>query len=249
MAGRTRSIVMMTVAVLVGVIAGWFLENAESFQAPVTDPTPTLKPETTLANGAVSLADGITQVDPLTLRAVKNLYTGYPARNPDGTVNAVIEIPAGTNTKWEVVPDGRMILEVRKGSPRVVNYLPYVGNYGMIPNTLSPKDQGGDGDALDILILGPALPRGSVVPVRVIGVMKFLDKGEQDDKLLAVMENTPLGAVRSLKALNADFPEVSTIVHLWFMNYKGPGKMDFQGWGEVDEAMTILDRGIAAKRK
>ena len=45
--------------------------------------------------------------------------------------------------------------------PREVKYLGYPGNYGMIPRTLLPKELGGDGDPLDVIVLGPAVERGS----------------------------------------------------------------------------------------
>lgn len=227
------------VALLVGGIGGWSLGRQ------TTPPNP----ERNLANGPVPNADGVTQLDPRTLRGPANWYSGFSARNTDGTVNLVVEIPAGTNSKWEVEKDGVMRLELRDGVPRVVKYLPYLGNYGMIPSTKLPKDQGGDGDALDVLVLAPALPRGTVAKVRVIGMMKFLDGGEQDDKLLAVMNDTPLGKVRTLAELNTAFPGVADAAHLWFTNYKGPGKMEFKGWAEADEAMALVDRATEAARK
>jgi inorganic pyrophosphatase len=207
---------------------------AETKQQGPTDPVP--------------LAAGLTQVDPLSIRGEKSLYSGHPAENADGTWNVVVEIPVGTNAKWEVEKDGLLKLEMRGGAPRMVNYLPYPGNYGMIPNTLSTQADGGDGDALDVLVLGPVLPRGAVVKARVIGVMKFLDRGEQDDKFLAVIDGSPLGKVRSLNQLNEEFAEASTIVLLWFKHYKGPGKMEFRGWGDREEAKALLARGVAAAK-
>ena len=74
----------------------------------------------------------------------------------------MIEIPTGTTAKWEVVkPSGELRWEFDQGRPRVVRYLGYPGNYGMIPRTLLPKEEGGDGDPLDVVVLGPAVPRGS----------------------------------------------------------------------------------------
>jgi inorganic pyrophosphatase len=216
-------------------------EKAPNARQDVTD-----SPTARLARGPLPVANGLTEVDGTTIVGGKSLYDGNPARNEDGTVNVIVEIPAGTNAKWEVNKEGKLFWEVRDGAPRIVNFLPYPGNYGMIPNTLSPKDRGGDGDGLDVLILGPALPRGTVARVHLIGVMKFLDKGEQDDKILAVMKDTPLGQIRSLKELNESFPGVAEIVHLWFTKYKGPGKMTFQGWGDIDVVEEILQRGIDA---
>lgn len=164
-----------------------------------------------------------------------------------GSVYAVIEIPAGTNAKWEVTkPDGKLAWEQRDGKPRVVDYLAYPGSYGMIPRTLLPKERGGDGDPLDVLVLGPALERGSVVRVRLIGVLRLLDGGEQDDKLVAVREGQPLGDLRDLAELERRFHGVREIVELWFTNYKGPGKMESQGFGDRAAAIEILDTALAA---
>jgi len=52
-------------------------------------------------------------------------------------------------------PDGIMKWAFEDGKPRVIKYLAYPGNYGMIPRTLLPKELGGDGDPLDIIMLGP----------------------------------------------------------------------------------------------
>lgn len=193
------------------------------------------------ATSLLPLANGVRQIDGLTIRGDSSLYDGVPPANADGTFNAIVEIPSGTNAKWEVSKSGDMIWEVRNGDPRIVNFLPYPGNYGMIPGTLLSKEKGGDGDALDVLILSPAIPRGSVVKIHVIGMMKFLDDGEQDDKILAVMSDTPLQDVRSLKDLNAAFPGASEIVKSWFCSYKKPGKMVFGGWGEVSEAIELIN--------
>ena len=136
--------------------------------------------------------------------------------------------------------------EFRNGKPRIVKYLPYPGNYGMIPQTLLPKETGGDGDPLDVLLLGPAQPRGSVIEARVIGVLKFLDGGEQDDKLLAVIPGTPLGDVHNFAQLKGKYGGALEIVQLWFTHYKGPGVLAPQGIGGVDEAHSILDASIKA---
>lgn len=182
------------------------------------------------------LAPGLTLKDKYTINSPKNFYRDYQAVNQDGTVNAVVEIPTGTNAKWEVDPKtGILSWEIRNGKPRVVSYLSYVGNYGMIPRTLS-----GDNDPLDIIVLGESAPRGSIIKANIIGVLKALDGGEQDDKLIAVRTDSVLGKVTSLKELNEKFPGVASIVEIWFTNYKGPGKMVIQGLADAEEAKQIL---------
>ncbi|MDK9739025.1 inorganic diphosphatase [Vibrio sp. D404a] len=204
---------------------------------------------TSTANGlsydlAAASAPALKQLDAFTLEA-NSSFNDYPAASADGIVNAIVEIPTGTSAKWELSKDNdkQVIWEHKKGAPRVVNYLGYPGNYGSIPRTALPKEFGGDGDPLDVIVLGQSVPRGEVVPVRLIGVMKMLDDGEQDDKLVAVLTNdSPFKDVTSLNELNNTYPGVQDIVGLWFENYKGPdGGMELQGWGDDVEANKILE--------
>lgn len=202
----------------------------------------TATPAYKLANGPAPLAENVKQVDLLTIQGIKNLYNGYPTRNEDSSINAIVEIPSGTNAKWEINRTGKMELEIREGAPRVVKYLPYPCNYGVVASTKLARETGGDDDPVDVLILGPALPRGTVAQVRVIGLLKLLDKGELDHKVLAVMDHTPLAKVKSIKELNEQFPGVTDILQTWFTHYKGPGKMVFKGWGEATEANELIER-------
>jgi len=187
------------------------------------------------------------QSDPYTLTGEKNFLSGYPPVNQDGSINVVVEIPAGTSAKWEVSkPDGLIKWQFVAGQPRVVRYLAYPGNYGMVPRTLLPKEVGGDGDPLDVIVLGPTVPRGTVVRAKLIGVLKLLDRGEQDDKLIAVMHASPLAEVEDLSQLREQFPGVLSILETWFSNYKGLGKMATQGFADVAKAREILQAATRA---
>ena len=84
------------------------------------------------------------------------------------------------------------------GKPRTINYEPYPINYGMIPRTALPTRIGGDGDPLDIIVLGPPLTQGDVVQVKIIGIMKMTDFGERDDKIIAVPINSELAQFENL---------------------------------------------------
>jgi len=179
-----------------------------------------------------------------------NYIEDYLPINEDGTINAVIEIPAGTNEKWEVTkPDGKLELEHKKGKPRIVKYLGYPGNYGMIPETLMSESVGGDGDPLDVLLIGAPVMRGKVVKGKLIGVLKFSDRGERDDKLLAVLPETALYEVNNISQLDETFPGITSIIKTWFLYYKGSGKMIFKGFGSVKEAKEILNIAIKEYQK
>jgi inorganic pyrophosphatase len=164
-----------------------------------------------------------------------------PVFNEDETVNALIEIPAGTNEKWELNKSTHEIeLEYRDGKPRIINYLGYPGNYGMIPKTILSKDKGGDGDPLDILIIGPPIARGDLVKTKIIGVLYLNDSGEQDDKLIGVSEASPLFGFDDLKELDKTHDGILEIIELWFTNYKGSGIIKSNGYGTKQKAIEIL---------
>lgn len=174
-----------------------------------------------------------------------DLLSGNTALFEDGDVNALIEIPSGTLEKWELnKANGKVEWEMEDNKPRIINYLGYPGNYGMIPRTLLYKENGGDGDPLDILVLGPPAERSSVLKCKIIGVLYLMDRGEQDDKLIAVSANSPLYKVNSISELNKKYHGISDIIQLWFSNYKGPGKMESKGFGDRNKAVEILTAAI-----
>jgi inorganic pyrophosphatase len=174
-----------------------------------------------------------------------NVLTNITPYAQDGFVNALIEIPAGTIDKWELnKSSGKLEWESINGKPRKVNYIGYPGNYGMIPSTLLSKESGGDGDPLDILVLGPSTPRGSIVKCKIIGVLYLLDRGERDDKLIAISADSPLVDINNINELEYSYHGVLEIVKLWFENYKGHDLIKSPGYGNKTKAIDILKDAI-----
>ena len=198
---------------------------------------------------SVALADGLSFADNLTIRSPRNFLLDYPAQVEGGLVNAVVEIPAGACEKWEVKSDGVMRWDMKDGKPRHVKYLGYPCNYGMVPHTRLGKELGGDGDPLDMLVLGQALPRGSVVPVRVLGAIHLVDGGEKDDKLIAVPQESPLAKATSLTELDELYPGITAILETWFENYKGKDALQCQGFADAAEATALLEAAVESFAK
>lgn len=100
--------------------------------------------------------------------------------NPPEYVNGIIEIPKGSRAKYEIDKDSGLI----KLDRVLFASMYYPLNYGFIPQTL-----GEDHDPLDIVVLTQVtvVPR-CLIPSRVIGVMRMIDRGEADDKIIAVAE-------------------------------------------------------------
>lgn len=174
-----------------------------------------------------------------------NILTNTTPYAEDGFVNALIEIPAGTIDKWELnKSNGKLEWESMNGKPRKINYIGYPGNYGMIPSTLLSKDSGGDGDPLDILVLGPSTPRERIVTCKIIGVLYLSDRGARDDKLIAISSDSPMIDVNNMNELEDSYEGVLEIIKLWFENYKGPGLIKSRGYGNKTEAIDILNDAI-----
>jgi inorganic pyrophosphatase len=113
------------------------------------------------------------------------------------TVTVVVEIPRGGNQKYEIdKPTGLLRL-----SRVLFSAFEYPFNYGFIPQTLAL-----DHDPLDILVIGLAAQPFSLLTAHPVGMLRMLDEGDTDDKVLAAPVHDPRYAeVRELE----DMPEHS----------------------------------------
>jgi inorganic pyrophosphatase len=201
------------------------------------------------SGGGTPVADGLSADGPHRYSSKRNLLTNWLPRNQDGTVNVVIEIPAGTSEKWEVDDDGSALVRDFDGEkPRVIDYLPYPGNYGLIPRTLLDEDSGGDGGAVDVLVIGPAVPRGTLVRARPIGIIRVVDQLEQDDKILAVdVRGETLRDVYDLETLDARYPGAISILTTWWAHAHGrQSQVSLLGTGSRGQANAVIDYAAEA---
>ena len=103
--------------------------------------------------------------------------------NAPATVNALVEIPQGSRTKYEIDKTTGLL----KVDRIIYSSFHYPVNYGFIPQTL-----GLDGDPLDILILcSQSIQPLCLVEATIIGNMQMIDSGEEDDKIIAVASKDP----------------------------------------------------------
>ena len=179
----------------------------------------------------------------------ENLFHDVPTFNEDGSINSIIEISSGENDKWQVSKKyGYLEWEKKNNSYRTIKYLPYPTNYGIIPQTITPKDNGGDGDPVDILILGEKFEKGSIVKVKIIGVIKMIDNGELDDKIIGVYSDSKIfnpDLVFNFSDLNQNYPGVLDIIKIWFENYKGPGQVIIKKFENKKIALEIINNSKA----
>lgn len=153
----------------------------------------------------------------------KNLISDIYPFNEDETINVVVEIPAGTLEKWKVTKDGSQIKQqIDNNKIRTIDYLAYPFNYGFIPQTILPVEDGGDGDQLDIIIIGPSVKRGSVLKVKPIGTIVALDNNEIDLKIISLAVNSlEISRSNSIDDLKKNYIGLFEIITIWIENYKG----------------------------
>lgn len=161
----------------------------------------------------------------------------------DSLVHVVIEIPAGTNQKWELNKvTGRVEWErISADSLRIIDYLPYPANYGFVPQTLLPEATGGDGDPVDVFVLGPSIDRESIIKARIIGMIYMLDDDESDAKLLAVDVNNPGFNVHSYEMLLNKYPGAVDIIKIWLLNYKGTDRVKILSVNDEKDAIHTIE--------
>lgn len=154
----------------------------------------------------------------------------------EDTLRFRIEIPAGTKQKWEFNDEtGEVEKDYKDGKERIIQFLPYPGNYGFIPETLA-----GDGDPIDVIDLDESGVRGELKKVRIIGALNFEDKKEEDIKFIGVSPNGIFGNIQSIEQLLLEKPAVLEILKSWFLNYKKPGKMVFYGYIDRESSIQLI---------
>jgi len=166
-------------------------------------------------------------------------------------LNAVIEIPAGTNKKYEYRLDKKMFLaEYIDGKERIVQFLPFPGNYGFVPNTYMDPKLGGDGDPLDVLVISESVTTGTLMEVIPVWIIYFEDKSdlaeirELDPKIIAVPADPAKRVITatSFEELQENYPDIIFILERWFRSYKGRGIMKVTAWGDGEEAVNEIKK-------
>ncbi len=166
-----------------------------------------------------------------------------PGENPD-KVNALIEIPYGSNVKYELDKESGAIVVDRV----LYSAMFYPANYGFVPNTLAK-----DGDPVDILVIGDyPLQAGSVIKCRLIGILIMEDEAGMDEKLLAVPTTKIDPAYEDIKSVN-DLPKaILNKIKNFFETYKTlePGKwVKVKDFADKETAAKMLEEAIANYKK
>ena len=168
-----------------------------------------------------------------------------PTFSEENNVNCIIEIPAGTSKKIEFNKESKKFaVDVRDGKDRIIEYLPYPGNYGFIASTYSDPKVGGDGDPLDVLVLCESLETGTILATKPIGMLKLLDAGEMDYKVICIPAAEKLRTVsaETFEEFSKKYPNALQLIETWFSNYDHFDPVTIEGWGDENEALAEIKR-------
>ena len=106
------------------------------------------------------------------------------------------------------------------------------------------KENGGDGDALDVLLISEALSTGTIVDIFPIGMLVINDNNENDTKIIAIPVEKKLQiiSVDSFKELEDNYPAILKIIQLWFLNYKEGNVIHYIRWDDEVSAKEEIEK-------
>ena len=151
-------------------------------------------------------------------------------------INVIIEIPRGSQNKYEIDKQTGLI-----ALDRVLHTAQtYPFDYGFVPQTLWD-----DGDALDVVVLTTVpLAPGILVRVRPVGMLPMMDSGEKDEKILAVPLADPrFNDIKDLGDVNKH--TLKEISH-FFTTYKQiqNKEVTIGEWTDKESAQSAFARAV-----
>lgn len=162
-----------------------------------------------------------------------------PGKNPPDEINAVIEIPKGSNIKYEIDAESGVVFVDRK----LFTAMFYPCNYGFIPQ--SRED---DGDPVDVMVLGnDAVMPMSVIRANPVGVLLTEDEEGQDSKVIAVPITKLDPSFSSITNINSIPEHIRNQIKHFFEHYKEleEGKyVKVKGWEDKEIAMKRICEAI-----
>jgi len=155
--------------------------------------------------------------------------------------NAVIEIPLGSNLKYELDKDSGMIRMDRV----LYSAVYYPANYGFIPRTLAE-----DHDPLDVLVLcQEGVVPLTIIHARAIDLMTMIDSGDKDHKVIAVATADP--EYNSYRKINELPPHKLATVRRFFQDYKKleGKKVEVDKMLPASKAYPVIEAALARYAK
>ena len=162
---------------------------------------------------------------------VRHPFHAAQAKDAPESAVLAVEIPAGSMAKYEINEEGLVFVDRFQSMP-----VAYPANYGSLTQSLA-----GDGDPLDVVFYtrAPMAP-GTLIKLRAIGVLKMIDGGEKDDKIIAVPASKIDPTYDDIKNIS-DLPAIEQErLQAFFRVYKqlpdGRKKVELNGFNDAAAA-------------
>ncbi len=161
-----------------------------------------------------------------------------PGDYEKGELNVVIEIPTGSNHKIEWDREHACFMLDRVEPMAFAKPC----NYGFIPQTLDE-----DGDELDVLMItDQPLTTGIWMEAKILGVMKFVDGGEVDDKIICVPADDRNNGdkYQTLEDLPAQTLKQIEFHFNHYKDLKKPGTTEVKSFEDVKAAKKVIAASV-----
>lgn len=161
-------------------------------------------------------------------------------KNPPEQINVFIEIPAGSDIKYELDKDSGVVFVDRF----LYTAFSYPFNYGFVPGSHAE-----DGDPVDVLVIADkTVAPGTVIPACPIGMLEMEDEEGIDTKILAV-------PTKKIDPLYGEWKDISDVpqamkdkIKHFFEHYKElePGKwVKLKDWKGKKDALASISKGLS----
>jgi len=162
-----------------------------------------------------------------------------PGKNPPEDIYVVVEIPMGSNVKYEIDKETGIVFVDRVLFTSM--FFPF--NYGFIPGTLEE-----DGDPVDVVLLShdPFVP-GSIVRARPVALLEMEDENGYDSKVVAVPHEKIDNRFEGVRDVGDISDAVKERIRHFFEHYKELEKgkwVRVKGWQGRDRACEVIKRAI-----
>lgn len=166
-----------------------------------------------------------------------------PGKNPPKIVYCLVEIPKGSSNKYEYDEE----MGIFKLDRVLYGAVFFPTEYGIIPQTWSKTDD----DPLDIMVFSSfsTFP-GCLLDCRPVGVLRMIDSGEEDNKILSVPINDP--RFNQINNLDDIAPHIKKEITNFWENYselQPNKKIKIQGWSNKEMAWKIIQEAILNYQK
>ena len=188
---------------------------------------------------ALGIAIGLAAPCSFAAPSIVHPFHAAQAENAPNDVHMAVEIPAGSITKYEINEEGLVFVDRFQSMP-----VAYPANYGSLPRTL-----GGDNDPLDALVLTrEALHPGVLIKFRPVAVLRMIDGGEADEKIIGVPSSDVDPTYDKILDVD-DLPLIERQrIEAFFRVYKqlpeGLKKVELNGYGNAAEARQLVEEAL-----